>query len=98
MQVPLFRALKSINVEDDTAEKVVDVVEEHIEMAVGLAVKPLETKIDALTVQIGTLVTKIDSVDKGMSTSVTALKWWLGSVTGVLTVIALATGIAKDII
>ena len=104
MEITLFRALKSISIDDDIAEKVVEAVEEHIEMAVGQAVKPLENKIDTLkaqidtlVVQISTLASKIDSVDKGMSTSITALKWWLGSVTGIITIIALGTGMAKDI-
>ncbi|MBB5712401.1 hypothetical protein [Sphingomonas xinjiangensis] len=53
MQVSLFRALKSINIDDEIAAKAVEVVEEHIEMSVARAVKPLEDKIDLLIGQIG---------------------------------------------
>jgi len=35
MEVLLFRTLKSLNIGDDAAEKVVDALEEHIDMAVG---------------------------------------------------------------
>lgn len=86
MQVSLFRALKSINVEDEVAEQAVKVIEEHIEMVVAQAVKPLENKIDTLIAKIDVLGTKIETVNTGTQTAVTNLgrdvtsMRWLSSV------------------
>jgi len=81
MQVALFRALKSANIEDDVAAKAVDAVEEHIEMTVGLAIKPLETQIAALKTtmdaKLGSMEVTLQTSLKGMQTSLDGLKWFL---------------------
>jgi len=81
MQVSLFRALKSANIDDEAAASAVAVVEEHIDMAVGRAVQPLEQKIAALDGQIKSMHTafeaKLESGLKGMQTSIDGLKWFL---------------------
>jgi hypothetical protein len=77
----LFRALKSANIEDEAAAKAVAVVEEHIDMAVGRAVQPLEQKIAALDGQMKAMHTafeaKLESGLKGMQTSIDGLKWYI---------------------
>lgn len=47
MQVALFRALKSANIDDEAAAKAV-VVEEQIDMAVGRAIEPLKQQVAGL--------------------------------------------------
>ena len=87
MQVSLFRALKSANIGGETAAKVVVEVEEHIDMAVGRAVQPLEQKIGALdgklTAMQSVLEAKLEGGLSGMRTSIDGLQKyiiWLGSV------------------
>lgn len=48
MQVTLFMALKSANIADDAAEKVVHAFEEHIDMAISEAMKHYEDRISAM--------------------------------------------------
>ena len=95
MQVSLFRALKSANIEDEAAARAVAVVEEHIDMAVGRAVQPLEQKIAGLELKLdqkfGTLDIKIDSGLKGIQTSMDGLKWYV-IVLGSLMATAVAAG------
>lgn len=87
MQVSLFRALKSANIGDEMAAKVVVEVEEHIDMVVGRAVQPLEQKIGALegklTAMQSVLEAKLEGGLSGMRTSIDGLQKyiiWLGSV------------------
>lgn len=111
MQVSLFRALKSINIEDEIAERAVKVVEEHIEMSVARAVQPLESKIDMLVAKIDLLVTKSDvlgtKVD-GVSTTnqstiaslrseMQSVKWVSVGVTALLAVAGTAAGMAAKL-
>lgn len=99
MQVPLFRALKSVNIEDEIAARAVAVLEEHIEMAVGQAVKPLENKIDTLMIQIGALSTKIDTIGTGTQTAISnmsgemkSVKWVSVGTTGFIALFGAAAG------
>ena len=48
MQVSLFRALQSAHIDDEAAEKVVDALEEHIDMAVSEAMKHYDDRIIAM--------------------------------------------------
>lgn len=86
MQVSLFRALKSANIADDAAEKVVHAFEEHIDMAVSEAMKHydnritamqsvLEAKIDAGFKGFEGRFTGIEGQLSGMRTSIDVLKW-----------------------
>lgn len=108
MQVTLFRALKSINIVDEVAQKAVAVVEERIEMSVANAVKPLENKIDTLSVQmatqIGALTTKIDTIGTGTQTAISNLsaevksaKWVAAGTTGLIALFGVAAGVAAKI-
>lgn len=75
MQIALFRALKSANIDDDAAEKAVAVVEEHIEMAVARAVQPLDQKISSIEIKLEQGLKAIDGTLKGIQTSTDVLKW-----------------------
>ena len=105
MQVALFRALKSANIEDEAAAKAVVVVEEQIDMAVGRAIEPLKQQIAGLELKldqrIAGLEVKLDSGLKGMQTSIDGLKWYiigLGSLmTGAIAVGAALTAYAQFI-
>ncbi|WP_132741097.1 hypothetical protein [Sphingomonas sp. PP-F2F-A104-K0414] len=94
MQVALFRALRSANIDDEAAAKAVVVVEEQIDMAVGRAIEPLKQQIAGLEV-------KLESGLKGMQTSIDGLKWYiigLGSLmTGAIAVGAALTAYAQFI-
>ena len=105
MQVALFRALKSANIDDEAAAKAVVVVEEQIDMAVGRAIEPLKQQIAGLELKldqrIAGLEVKLDSGLKGMQTSIDGLKWYivgLGSLmTGAIAVGAALTAYAQFI-
>ena len=105
MQVALFRALKSANIDDEAAAKAVVVVEEQIDMAVGRAIEPLKQQIAGLEVKldqrIAGLEVKLESGLKGMQTSIDGLKWYiigLGSLmTGAIAVGAALTAYAQFI-
>jgi len=90
MQVSLFRALKSANISDGAAEKVVHAFEEHIDMAVAEAMKHYDDRITAMQ---SVLEAKLEAGFKGieakfdgkfaafegklsgMQTSIDVLKW-----------------------
>ena len=105
MQVALFRALKSANIDDDEAAKAVVVVEEQIDMAVGRAIEPLKQQIAGLELKldqrIAGLEVKLESGLKGMQTSIDGLKWYiigLGSLmTGAIAIGAALTAYAQFI-
>ncbi|MBB5712827.1 hypothetical protein [Sphingomonas xinjiangensis] len=111
MQVSLFRALKSINIDDEIAAKAVEVVEEHIEMSVAGAVKPLENKIDTLVALVGTqngkidaLATKVESVNLSMQTAVSSmrgdintLRWLVAATATVIATAGAAVGIVAKL-
>ncbi|RZL20214.1 MAG: hypothetical protein EOP64_09640 [Sphingomonas sp.] len=94
MQVALFTALRSANIDDEAAAKAVVVVEEQIDMAVGRAIEPLKQQIAGLEV-------KLESGLKGMQTSIDGLKWYiigLGSLmTGAIAIGAALTAYAQFI-
>jgi len=105
MQVTLFRALRSISIDDEIAQKAVEAVEEHIEMAVGQAVKPLENKIDTLLIQIAALSTKIDTVSTGTQTAISnisgemkSVKWVSVGTTGFIALFGAAATLAAKLI
>ena len=94
MQVALFRALKSANIDDEAVAKAV-VVEEQIDMAVSRAMQPMGHKIDALEGKITAMQTGIEArLDvglKGMQTSIDGLKWYV-IITGSVMTFAIALG------
>lgn len=94
MQVTLFRALKSANVDDETAHKVVDAIEEHIDMAVGQANKALETKIESMQ---SNMETTLKSGLDGMRTSIDGIKWWIVGVGSVLVAAGIAGGVLASV-
>ncbi|MES3154718.1 hypothetical protein [Sphingomonas faeni] len=105
MQVALFRALRSANIDDEAAAKAVVVVEEQIDMAVGRAIEPLKQQIAGLELKldqrIAGLEVKLESGLKGMQTSIDGLKWYiigLGSLmTGAIAIGAALTAYAQFI-
>lgn len=94
MQVTLFRALKSAKVDDETAHKVVDAIEEHIDMAVGQANKALETKIESMQ---SNMETTLKSGLDGMKTSIDGIKWWIVGVGSVLVAAGIAGGVLASV-
>ncbi|MFC0205317.1 hypothetical protein [Novosphingobium soli] len=100
MQVSLFRALKSANISDDTAEQVVHAFEEHIDMAVNEAMKHydnritamqtvIEAKLEAGFKQVEGRLAGIEGKVTGMQTSIDMLKWAVITI-GTLNVLAAA--------
>lgn len=79
MEVLLFRALIKANIDPDTAQEVVDAVEEHIDMAVGQANRALEGKLDGMK---ATMEAAKSSVDQ--------MRVWLIIVTSIIAICALA--------
>jgi hypothetical protein len=81
MHVSLFRALKSANISDEAAEKVVHAFEEHIDMAVAEAMKHYDDRITAMqTVIEAKMDAGFKSMDgklNGVQTSIDILKWVL---------------------
>ncbi|VWX51076.1 hypothetical protein [Novosphingobium sp. 9U] len=77
MQVSLFRALKSANISDDAAEKVVHAFEEHIDMAVAEAMKHYDDRITAMQ---SILEAKIDAGFKNIEGRFTGIE---GRFTGI---------------
>lgn len=99
MHVTLFRALRSANITEDAAEKVVHAFEEHIDMAVAEAMKHYEDRITAMQ---SVLETKLDSGMKGigakltgMQTSIDVLKWAIIVQGTILAIVGVATGFIK---
>ncbi len=60
MQVALFRALKSANIDDEAAAKAVVVVEEQIDMAVGRAIEPLKQQIAGLELKLDQRIAELE--------------------------------------
>ena len=52
MQITFYRALKSIKIGDDTANVVVDDLEDFMKGRMEDAIKPLQSSIDALRSQL----------------------------------------------
>lgn len=76
MQVSLFRALRSANIAEDTAEQVVHAIEEHIDMAVTEAMKHYD---DRITNMQTVLEAKLDS---GLKNIELGIKGFEGKLTG----------------
>jgi len=55
VQITLFKALKSINIDDASAMAVVDQLEDHVEVMISTAIKPLEAHNKALESKIDSL-------------------------------------------
>ncbi|MEP9403580.1 hypothetical protein [Sphingomonas sp. VNH70] len=90
MEVLLFRALTQANIDPDTAQKVVDAVEEHIDMAVGQANQRLEAKLDGMTTSMDTRFDGIRTSMDSFKASVDQMRVWLIIVTSIIAVCALA--------
>lgn len=55
MQLPLFKALQSIKIDDDRATEVVVALEEHTAMKIAEANAPLIAELKGVKAQIGAL-------------------------------------------
>lgn len=80
MEVLLFRALTEANIDPDTAQRVVDALEEHIDVAVGQANKALEGKLDGINSRFDGIKTSMD----GFKGSVDQMRVWLIIVTSII--------------
>ncbi|WP_333574083.1 hypothetical protein [Sphingomonas sp.] len=78
MEVLLFRALKSANIDEETAAKVVEALEEHIDVAIGQANKALEAKLDGIKMSV-------DAVNKGVD----QMRVWMIIITSIIGIVAL---------
>lgn len=79
MQVALFKALRSINIDDTTATAVVDKLEEHLEHMIRDATKnleaqnkALESKLDGLRSQLTTFSILLSIIGLGVTVAVAA--------------------------
>lgn len=79
MQVSLFRALKSANISDEAAERVVHAFEEHIEMAVAEAMKHYDDRITAMQ---SIIEAKLDAGFKGIEARIAGLDGKISGVDG----------------
>jgi len=61
MQITLFKALKSISIDDASATAVVDQLEDHVEVMISTAIKPLEAQNKALESKIDSLRSQLDA-------------------------------------
>ncbi|MGN8001390.1 hypothetical protein [Sphingomonas sp. 22176] len=87
MEVLLFRALKSANIEGETAAKVVEALEEHIDVAIGQANKALEAKLDGIKMSV-------DAVKAGNE----QMRVWMVIITSILAIIALLGSVASVVV
>ena len=92
MQVALFKALKSINIDDDRATEVVTQLEEHLENMIGDATKKLEGKFNGLEA-------KLDAIKSGQEaqrSQITMFSILIGAIGILMTVaVAIAPTLAK---
>lgn len=93
MEVLLFRALKSANIDDDTAAKVVEALEEHIDVAIGQANKALEAKLDGIKMSMDAVNKGVDVVGKGVD----QMRVWMIIITSIIAIIAVLGGAATAI-
>ncbi len=84
MQITVFKALKSIDIDDAQATNVVNELEKHMATLVGDAVKGLEaqnrvleSKVDA---QNKIVENKLDGVSRAMDHNFEITKWMIGIV------------------
>jgi len=86
MQLPLFKALKTINIEDEQATEIVDSIEDYIAMKMKEATAPLAADIKGLDAKLGALDTKIG-----------ALQWTIGIIGAVIAIATAFSGVARFI-
>lgn len=84
MEVLLFRALKSANIDEETAAKVVEALEEHIDVAIGQANKALEAKLDGIKMSMDAVNKGVDVVSKGVD----QMRVWMIIITSIIAIIA----------
>ena len=82
MQVTLFKALKSVNIDDTLATAVVDQLEDYVAVKIADATKNLEAQNKGIEAQI-----------KGLETSIGGLKWQIGLIGGVIAIASLVAGL-----
>ncbi|UYY79685.1 hypothetical protein [Sphingomonas sp. R1] len=90
MEVLLFRALKSANIDEETAAKVVEALEEHIDVAIGQANKALEAKLDGIKMSMDAVNKGVDVVSKGVD----QMRVWMIIITSIIAIIAVLGGAA----
>ena len=74
MELAIYRALKSINIEEDAVEAVITAMEKHIEERVNQGLAPALAKIDAVQAQL------IAKMDAGLSMGrEERMRWTIGT-------------------
>ena len=81
MQLTLFKALRSVNIDDTLATAVVDQLEDYVAVKIADATKNPEAQNKGLEAQI-----------KGLETSIGGLKWQMGVTSAVIAISALIVG------
>lgn len=79
MQISLFRALTSINIDDDKAQAVTEAVESYIAMKIAEANAPLLSKLDAMEAK--------------EASRYETMRWMIGLLTTVVALAALGGGL-----
>ncbi|CDG38953.1 MULTISPECIES: hypothetical protein [Asaia] len=93
MQLPLFKALKTINIEDEQATEIVDSMEDYIAMKMQEATAPLAARIEGLDGRMGALDAKLGALD----TKIGALQWTIGIIGAVIAIATAFSGVARFI-
>lgn len=83
MHLPLFKALKTINIDDSRATEVVESLEEHMAMQMQDATRGLEVKFEGMEA-------KLESTRSGLEAKMDALRTQMTMVGTMLGVIGLA--------
>jgi len=91
MQLPLFKALKTINIEDEQATEIVDSMEDYIAMKMKEATAPLAADIKGLDGRMGALDAKLGALD----TKIGALQWTIGIIGAVIAIATAFSGVAR---
>jgi len=90
MQLPLFKALKTINIEDEQATEIVDSMEDYIAMKMKEATAPLAARIEGLDA-------KMDAKLGALDTKIGALQWTIGIIGAVIAIATAFSGVARFI-
>lgn len=83
MQLPLFKSLQSINIEDDKATEVVEAMEGYIAMRIAEANAPLLAELRSVRAEMKT-------ENGAVKAEIGSVKWMVGAIGLLLTLIGLA--------
>jgi len=90
MQLPLFKSLQSINIEDDKATEVVEAVEGYIAVKIAEANAPLLAELRSVRSEMKSEVGVLRADNGALKAEIGSVKWMVGAVGLLLTLIGLA--------